>query len=77
MAISLINVGAWHVVKESKLELQDRAVLDWDQIGLGNLKSVLGDITQVSESSLDTLMALLLSILFSLGECCRSIEDSQ
>ena len=77
MAISLINVGAWHVVKESKLELQDRAVLDWDQIGLGNLKSVLGDITQVSESSLDTLMALLLCIFLSLSERCRSIEDSQ
>ena len=48
-----------------------------DKVCLWDLESVLWNITQVGQSRLDSLVALLLRVLFGLGEGRRAIEDPQ
>ena len=77
LAVSLIDVSTLNVVKQSELQLKHRAILDRNQVSFWDLESVLWNITKMSESGLDSLMALLLRVLFGLSERSCSVEDAQ
>ena len=77
MAVTVIDVDALDIVEETKLELHDDIVLDWDQIGLRDLKSVLRNVSKVGQTGLNSLMSLLLRVLLNLREGCSAVEDSK
>ena len=77
MAVSLIDIEALNVVQETKLNLKYHVVLDRNKLSFGNLVSVLRDVSQMGKPRLHALYALLLCVLLSLRERCRSVEDAQ
>ena len=77
LAVSLIYVTTLDIVKQSELQLKHCVVLDRNQVSFWDLESVLWNITEMSESGLDSLMALLLRILFGLRERGRAVKDAQ
>ena len=77
MAVFCIDVGARDIVEETELELKDDVVLDWDQISLRDLKGILRNVSKMGQTSLNSLMALLLRVFLNLSEGCCAVEDSK
>ena len=76
-AISLIDVDPLDVVEQAELKLKADIILNRNQFRFGDLEGIFGDVTQVSQSCLHSLVSLLLRILLSLCEGGGSIEDAQ
>ena len=77
LAVSLIDVSTLDIVEQSELQLKHCAVLDRNQVSFWDLESVLWNVTEMCEAGLDSLVALLLGVLFGLGERCSAVEDAQ
>ena len=70
-------MDASDIVEETELELKDHVVLDRDQISLRDLKGILRNVSKMGQTSLNSLMALLLRVFLNLSEGCRAVEDSK